>query len=390
MARARHLACAFALGLAALAPIACGGSEIEPAAATGEAGASEVVAEPVASAGENPFTAPAGTDTKGIKPPPAAVGMGGPASYRGGLPGLYGGTRDYATCDAAKLIAFLEENPDKAAAWADTLGIEVTRIRRYVSHLTPVLLRTDTRVTNHGYVNGRATPIQAVLQAGTAVFVDDYGRPVVKCYCGNPLTAPKLYQAPVYVGPRWTGFTTSHITIINKSVTIINNYTLYDPRTGRTFVRPAGTSGEFDGATGGDVLPPQMDPNTTPSTPPPTQQTPPPPQATTPQAPPDTPPAQPAAEKPSAGFTPNPGEAGETFTLGVNGFRPGARLEITLTRPDGHVEHYSFTARGDGTALYTFPGDPNVITGTYNATVTNTATGAAAHTSVQVLPRAGG
>src|SRR3954469_10008238 len=231
MARARNLACAFALAVTALAPVACGGSDAEPAAATGVTGPSEVRAEPVSSAGENPFTDPAGKDMAGLDPPAGAAGTGGGRpSYQGDLPGLYGGTRNYATCDAEKLIAFLEANADKANAWAFTLGIRPEQIRSYVHHLTPVLLRTDTRVTNHGYVNGRATPIQSVLQAGTAVFVDDYGRPVVKCYCGNPLTAPTLYRAPVYVGTRWTRFTSTHITIIRRSVTIIENYTLFDPR----------------------------------------------------------------------------------------------------------------------------------------------------------------
>ena len=213
-----------ALVAATVALAACGGSSSNDSttASGGAPGASEVSAEPVSSAGDNPFTAPAGKDMKGVEPPPGAVGMGGPASYRGGLPGLYGGTRDYATCDAEKLVFFLERNPDKAAAWAGTLGIPVTRIRRYVFHLTPVLLRTDTRVTNHGYVNGRATPLQSILQAGTAVFVNDYGEPVVKCYCGNPLTPPMLYRSPVYVGPRWHVFGSNHITIINRSITIID------------------------------------------------------------------------------------------------------------------------------------------------------------------------
>ncbi|MGH3907098.1 MAG: DUF6777 domain-containing protein, partial [Pseudonocardiaceae bacterium] len=42
----------------------------------------------------------------------------------------------------------------------------------------------DTRVTNHGYRDGKATDRQAVLQAGTAVLVDEKGRPRVKCGCG--------------------------------------------------------------------------------------------------------------------------------------------------------------------------------------------------------------
>ena len=44
----------------------------------------------------------------------------------------------------------------------------------------------------------------------------------------------------------------------------------------------------------------------------------------------------------------------------------------------------------DGAGRYVFPGDPTVITGTYNAAITNPSTGATAHASVQVLPRAGG
>jgi hypothetical protein len=40
-----------------------------------------------------------------------------------------------------------------------------------------VILQRDTRVTNHGFRNGRATPTQSILQAGTAVLVDEYGVP---------------------------------------------------------------------------------------------------------------------------------------------------------------------------------------------------------------------
>lgn len=56
--------------------------------------------------------------------------------------------------------------------------------------------RADTRVTNHGFADGRATEIQSILQAGTAVFVDDTGLPVVKCSCGNPLGRPAALSDP--------------------------------------------------------------------------------------------------------------------------------------------------------------------------------------------------
>src|SRR3954470_5128426 len=254
----RLAVCLLALALVT-ALTACGGTaKVSTSASAGVKGASEIMAEPVSSAGNNPFTAPAGNDMSGVKPPPAAASTGtGPATYRGGLPGLYGGTRDYATCDAHKLINFLEHEPSKASAWAGVLAIPVTRIRTYVNRLTPVLLRTDTRVTNHGYVNGQATVIQSVLQAGTAVFVNRYGEPVIKCYCGNPLTPPVLYREPVYIGPRWTDFSTTHITIIKQSITIIDTFTLYDPDTGITFKRRAGPCCGGDTSTSQN-LPPQM------------------------------------------------------------------------------------------------------------------------------------
>ena len=365
----------------------CGGGSEQRAAQTtpaGVQGGSEITAEPIDSAGDNPFTESVGKDMPDLQPPRGVGGGGGPSSYRGGLPGLYGGTRDYATCDADKLVTFLEANPDKAVAWAGVLGIEVTEIRRYVNRLTPVLLRVDTRVTNHGFVNGRATSLQSVLQAGTAVFVTRYGEPVIKCYCGNPLTPPVLYQAPVYVGPRWPTFVTTRITIIRRSITIIDTFTLYDPDTKTTFTRPAGTSGESDDELPTDFdLPPAM---AAPTTPPPAQAPPPPA-----QAPPETqPPSQPEAEHPAADFSPNPGRQGDTFVLVVFGFRPGATLDVTLTRPDGHVEHYPIHVESDSGGRYTFTNTQGVITGTYNATVTNPDTGATAHASVQVLPSGGG
>src|SRR5262249_46643699 len=134
---------AFAVA-AALAVGACGSSS-KPAGIQGQ---SEVSAEPVSHSGANPFTPAVGKDASGVTPPAAASQASGPATYQASLPGLYGGTRNHATCDAEKLITFLEENPAKATAWSSTLGIQTTEIRSYVSGLTAVTLRTDTRVTN--------------------------------------------------------------------------------------------------------------------------------------------------------------------------------------------------------------------------------------------------
>ena len=121
-----------------------------------------------------------------------------------------------------------------------------------MSGLTPVILRSDTYVTNHGYINGVANPIPAILQAGTAVLVDKYGVPVTKCYCGNPLTPPSRCDKCTYTGPKWSGFNPGGITIVNKSTTIIDIFVLVDPKTGEPFTRPPGTDGGSDtpGTTG--------------------------------------------------------------------------------------------------------------------------------------------
>jgi hypothetical protein len=206
-----------------------------------EAAAAEVELEPISSTGENPFMTSVGTDEADVTPPADTGG-----TFTGSTPGLYGGTLNNSSCDATQLVTYLRQNPDKAQAWADVIGITTVNISTYVDSLTPVILRSDVSVTNHGYSNGRATTIPAILQAGTAVLVDQYGFPVVKCYCGNPLTRPRVYKDPVYLGTPWRGFTPTNITIIQKTTVIIDIFTLVDPRTGESFRRPAGTDGTQD------------------------------------------------------------------------------------------------------------------------------------------------
>ena len=225
--------------------------------------AADVLTEPI-SAANDPFAPPVGTDQS--VPP---VQTDAPSRVAGGHVGLYGGTLNVASCDKNQLVAFLQQNPDKAAAWASVLGITPADIPFYVADLTPVILRSDTVVTNHGFKNGRATRIPAVLQAGTAVLVDQRGMPVTKCYCGNPLTRPTYYTSgfkPTYTGPKWSGFTGTSITIVIKNTTIIDTFTLVDPNTGETFTRPRGSDGSDDTPTNA----PPTTTTTTPPTAPPT------------------------------------------------------------------------------------------------------------------------
>jgi hypothetical protein len=146
-------------------------------------------------------------------------------------------------------VAFLEDpaNADKAAAWAGVLGIDVADIRSYVSRLTPVVLTHDTRVTNHGFDHGRATPRQSVFQAGTAVLVDDHGTPRVRCRCGNPLLEPlPATTTPRYLGTDWDGFAPAAIVVVAPSPEPVTVLVLVDVDTGARFERPVGTAGEAD------------------------------------------------------------------------------------------------------------------------------------------------
>jgi hypothetical protein len=360
------------LVIATLALVGCGGSGSSSSSA-GVKGPSEVAASPVSTPGANPFTATVGKDKVGVTPPPAAASTaGGPATYNAGLPGLYGGTRNHASCDAVKLVNFLEQNPSKASAWASTLGIQTTQIRDYVSGLTDVILRTDTRVTNHGYVNGVANPIQSLLEAGTAVFVDKYGRPVVKCYCGNPLTPPVLYTTPSYTGPLWASFSPTEITIINQSTTIINIFTLYDPNTGMTFSRTPGVHGRDGPYTGSQASSSSQSQSNTSATS----------SASTTQ---QQGPSGAAAESPSVSLSPNPVIQGGTVTLSASGFAPNTGLQITVNRPDGGTDHFSMSTNSSGSGTYTFTNaGAQVSVGTYNVTVSNPATGAQASGSIDV------
>jgi hypothetical protein len=138
----------------------------------------------------------------------------------GDTPALYGGSRNEHVCDSQKLVTYLQQNPDKAAAWAGVLNISVADIPTYIGTLTPMQLRADTRVTNHGFIDGHATTLQSVLQAGTAVLVDNQGRPRVKCGCGNPLLYPVATPiTPSYTGTPWPGFNPRNISAISPAKT---------------------------------------------------------------------------------------------------------------------------------------------------------------------------
>ncbi len=232
---------------------------IKPAAP----GGGEVFLEPTGSPGRDPFS---GTVVVGNPPgttsqtPVGATGSG-VVAIAGDTPALYGGSRNEHVCDRQKLITFLQQNPEKAAAWASVLNISVADIPTYIGTLTPMQLRADTRVTNHGFVDGHATSLQSVLQAGTAVLVDDQGRPRVKCGCGNPLLGPVATPiAPSYTGEAWPDFNPRNVSAVTQAKARVDVFIVYDIRIDQTFSRPRGTDGDQDQPT-----PPPPAPTTAPA-----------------------------------------------------------------------------------------------------------------------------
>jgi hypothetical protein len=220
--------------------------------------AEEIFLEPIAAVGRDPFTestaAPAPTSTiagqtvvtvdapPGAPPSTAPVfgPQGGTRDISGGTPGLYGGTGSQDTCDKQRLIDFLRANPDKREAWGAVQGVGSDDVASYIDRLTPVLLRSDTRVTNHGYREGNATPKQSVLQAGTAVLIDEYGVPRARCACGNPLVLPRGVPTPRYTGDEWSGFEPANVTVIQQNTTALSDFTLVDVTTGQPYGVPVG------------------------------------------------------------------------------------------------------------------------------------------------------
>ena len=238
------------LALVLLAALACSNGSAASASAT--------VLESNTSVGDDPFTDSVTVTQVGNFPSSVqAVTVSfqqslpadpatGTKTTTGTAPGLYGGTQDSTACDAAKMITYLGANPDKANAWASVQGIDPSTVGDYIGKLTPVILTTDTWVTNHGYRDGAATARPAVLQAGTAVLVDTYGTPRAKCSCGNPLTPPpdntNLDHTKTQ-GTPWPDYQPANVTTITPAPDPTTNLTLTNIQTGTTFQQPVGSGG---------------------------------------------------------------------------------------------------------------------------------------------------
>uniref|UniRef100_UPI001585E0C4 DUF6777 domain-containing protein n=1 Tax=Streptomyces sp. TRM64462 TaxID=2741726 RepID=UPI001585E0C4 len=192
-----------------------------------------VSAEPVSYEPPDGFT-PNGSRAGAVQQPPPQERH----RFAGSAPELYGGSGDRAVCDVELQIRHLTADRAKAEAFASVSPTTPEGIPAYLRGLTPVQLRLDTLVTNHGFRDGKARPYQAVLQAGTAVLIDEFGVPRVRCACGNPLDRPKVDRPERVTGTTWPGFQASQTVVVVPAPTPVPTFTLIDVKTGEQIHRP--------------------------------------------------------------------------------------------------------------------------------------------------------
>ncbi|WJV50235.1 DUF6777 domain-containing protein [Streptomyces flavofungini] len=226
----------------------------------------EVLLQAAGKPGPDPFTESTARDDGTPPSPTAPADSSASANVTRGIdgaaPGLYGGTRKVGACDVEKQVDVLGKDPAKNKAFASALDIDAAAVPTYLRALTPAQLRMDTRVTNHGYRDGAPTAYQAVLQAGTAVLVDDRGVPRVRCACGNPLLPPVAQQStPKRTGDAWPGYRSSDVVFVAPAAHVVNVFVMYDPKSGEWFARDKGDTGAGDKKT----QPPADQPSPSPS-----------------------------------------------------------------------------------------------------------------------------
>ncbi|WP_344529774.1 DUF6777 domain-containing protein [Streptomyces rectiviolaceus] len=275
----KTFATAFAIS-AAIAVAGCSGGGDKNSADGGP----ELFMQPVAAQGPDPFTDSTATSTAPPSPvtrspQPSPTGTSSPTaqgvrSLSGGTPGLYGGTENVGSCDVDAQVRFLTADQGKGRAFAQASGISQADIPGFLRGLTPVVLRADTRVTNHGYRDGGATSYQSVLQTGTAVLVDNRGLPRVRCACGNPLKPPVAFKGtPSHQGKPWSGYRPAQVIVVTPAPKIIVNITIVNIVNNTWIERK---TGDHDGDKD-RVVPtprPTPTPTPTPTTPTPTPTTP--------------------------------------------------------------------------------------------------------------------
>jgi uncharacterized protein DUF6777 len=161
-----------------------------------------VVYEPPLAPGPDPFTSPVDVAAAGVgaviptptpdpaSPIPSPGQTTAPGQTSTTATGNFGGTGFTTVCDRELLVRQLQANVVALQAWASVHRLAPDAVPAYIRSLRPSSLTRDTRVTNHYFKGGKAVAFQSIQPAGTAVLIDDAGRVVARCRCGNPLLEP--------------------------------------------------------------------------------------------------------------------------------------------------------------------------------------------------------
>ncbi|WP_327179452.1 hypothetical protein OG599_32030 [Streptomyces sp. NBC_01335] len=238
------------VSVAALSAAGCSGAPgaARPAATTV---GHEVLLQPAAARGPAPFTRSTAGEVPGAEDAQPLPAGGAPAAapavhtVTGDAAGLYGGVRNTPSCDVGAQADLLTEDPARARAFARVAGIEAVQIPGYLRALTPVVLRADVRVTDHGFASGAPTSFQTVLQAGTAVMVDSRGLPRVRCASGNPLApAAPLTGRIADRGERWASYAPERVLDVAPSAGVLESLVIADLVEGTWIERPSGEGAE--------------------------------------------------------------------------------------------------------------------------------------------------
>lgn len=72
------------------------------------------------------------------------------------------------------------------------------------------------------------------------MLVDKQGVPVVKCFCGNPLTPPRADLPHTYQGNAWPGFDAQKVVVIKPAPIAIKSFKAVDHTTGKLFSKKTG------------------------------------------------------------------------------------------------------------------------------------------------------
>ncbi|MER6070311.1 DUF6777 domain-containing protein [Streptomyces sp. NPDC001817] len=215
------------------APARTGGARADPAT-TGPPATGPF--PPSLPAGSSPPVLPAGSSSPALTAGLVDVPLRAMRVVSGATPGLYGGTARVAGCDVERQIGYLTADRVKADAFARAAGVSTSGLSGHLRGLAPVVLRADTRVTGHGYRAGRPVAHQAVLQAGTAVLVDNRGVPRVRCACGNPLGSPAQAAGAFWArGSAWSGYRPGRAIAVTPAPRAVTSITIVDAGT-RTWI----------------------------------------------------------------------------------------------------------------------------------------------------------